>query len=219
MYKRLILLTIAIPIMLSGVNAAGFFNKFSFSPVIGGIIALDGNYTDSEELRKILNPGLSIGAGLRFEINENFYLNAEFRQSWISLKSEKKPFIYKEMKPAFNMQMFMLNGIFYLKSGYQIEPYLTLGAGLCPWWFSKNGISSDAWPVPINPENSFSKKSLGLNVGLGFEIYLFSKSSVYGEFRYYYVFARDVAKFGTNDFTEQDFFELKIGMVFYFGKK
>jgi opacity protein-like surface antigen len=209
----------ALLIAVSGVKASDFLDRFSlrFSP--GGILALYGNYNDTEKLSKIVNIGIGLNGGLRYKINEYFFMDVDYGFSWMSIKGDKKPFDYKEQSPAFNLQMFTVNGTFFLSSGYTIEPYLTLGGGICPWKFSQNPVWGEAWPAPGNPEMSFSKTSLGLNIGLGVESYFFSKFSVFAEVKYHYIFARDVKKFGTDDFNEQDFLGLNIGLIYYFEKK
>lgn len=205
--------------IISGVEASDFLNKFSIKLSPGGIFALGGNFNDTEKLRKELNFGLGLGGGLRYKINENIFIDAGYIFNWMSIKEDKRPFAYKEQSPAFNLQMFTLNGTFFLKSGYIVEPYLTLGCAICPWKFSEDAIGGGAWPAPGKPDNDFSNTSLGLNIGLGVECYLFSIFSVFVEVKYHYVYTRDVEKFGTDDFTEQDFLGVSIGLIHYFGKK
>lgn len=219
MIKRVICLMVALPMIISGIRASDFLNKFSIGLNSGGILAIDGNYNDTEKLRKVVNIGLGLGAELRYKINENIFIDAGYIFNWMSIKGDKKPFAYKEKSPAFNLQMFTLNGTFFLKSGYLVEPYFTLGCGICPWKFSEDAIWGEAWPAPGIPERSFSKTSLGLNIGLGVECYFFSMISVFAEIKYHYIFSRDVEKFGTDDFTEQDFLGVITGLIFYFGKK
>ncbi len=204
--------------IVPGSEASDFFKKFSIkiSPV--GILALDGQYNDTEKLRAAVNIGLGLNGGLRYKINDNIFIDAGYNFNWMSVKEDKKPFAYKEKSPAFNLQMFTLNGTFFLKSGYLVEPYFTLGGGIYPWKFSEDAIWGASWSAPGNPDNSFSKTSLGLNIGLGTEAYFFSKLSVFLEIKYHYIFSRDVAKFGTDDFNEQDFLGIGLGVVFYFGR-
>jgi hypothetical protein len=115
--------------------------------------------------------------------------------------------------------MLTLDGIFFLVSGYRVEPYLTLGGVICPWQFSQGPLGGGSWPAPGRPDQGFSKTSLGLDVGLGAEAYLFSRFSAFAEVKYVYIFARDPVKFGTDDFTEQDFLRLTVGLLYSFGKK
>lgn len=219
MIKRMICLIVALPMIISGVRASDFLNKFSIRLSPGGILAIDGNYNDTEKLKEVVNIGLGFGGGFRYKINENIFIDASYIFNWMSIKGDKEPFAYKEKSPAFNLQMFTLNGTFFLKSDYMVEPYFTFGCGICPWKFSEDAIWGEAWLAPGKPDESFSNTSLGLNIGLGIESYFFSRFSVFAEIKYHYVFSRDVEKFGTDDFTEQDFLGLSIGLIFYFGKK
>jgi opacity protein-like surface antigen len=219
MIKRIICLMVALPMIVSGIRASDFLNKFSIRISPGGMLALGGNYNDTEKLSAVVNIGVGLNAALRYEISENIFIDVGYKFTWMSIKGDKKPFAYKEKSPAFNMQMFTLNGTFFLKSGYTVEPYFTLGCGICPWRFSEDSLWGEAWPAPGKPDESFSKTSLGLDIGLGVESYLFSIFSAFVEIKYYYIFSRDVEKFGTDDFNEQDFLGINIGIIFSFGKK
>ncbi|MDH7511480.1 MAG: outer membrane beta-barrel protein [Clostridiales bacterium] len=200
-------------------RASTFGERLSLRLSPGGIMALGGYYNDTQTLGKIVNLGIGLNGGIRYKISDFVFIDACYAFNWLAVKKDQRPFDYKEQNPAFNLQTFSLNGTFFLTSGYMIEPYFTVGAGICPWRFSDGPLWGAAWPAPAKPQNSFSKTSLGLNVGLGVESYLFSKVSAFAEIKYFYIFARDVGKFGTDDFTEQDFLGFNIGLVYYFGKK
>lgn len=219
MIKHIICLFLALPMTISGVRASDFLKKFSIKLTPTGIFAVDGNYDDTDKLRKVVNIGLGLGGTLRYEVNENVYIDAGYIFNWMSVKEEKKPYAYKETSPAFNLQMVTLNATFFLKSGYMLEPYLTLGCAICPWKFSKDPIWGEAWPALGNPDKSFSNTDFGLNIGLGLESYFFSLFSLFAEIKYYYVFSRDIEKFGTDDFTQQDFLGLSVGLIYNFKKK
>jgi opacity protein-like surface antigen len=217
--KKIVVAAAIMLVVVSTGEASGVAERFSlrFSP--GGILALDGYYNDTQKLSKVVNMGIGLSGGIRFKVSDFVFIDTGYAFNWLSVKKDERPFDYKEQSPAFNLQTFSLNGTFFFTSGYMIEPYFTLGAGICPWRFSQNPVWGEAWPAPADPEKSFSKTSLGLNVGLGVESYLFSKVSVFAEIKYFYIFARDPGKFGTDDFTEQDFLGLTIGLIYYFGKK
>jgi opacity protein-like surface antigen len=217
-FKLVIHSIIILMILNKGVSAADLLSKFSVKFIPTGTFALAGNYSDTEKLRDIVQFGFGFGLTLRYEINENFFIEADYSHSWMFIKEDKKPFAYKENTPAFIMPMYMLNGTFFLKSGYKIEPYLTIGGGICPWSFTSKALGGKSWPAPANSDENFSKSSFGLNIGLGVEWFVLSRASVIGEVKYYYIFARDENKFGTDDFTEQDFISIRLGITYYFGK-
>jgi opacity protein-like surface antigen len=217
--KQIVAVMATLLVVVSCGQAASFAERFSLRLSPGGLLALGGYYNDTQKLSEIVNTGIGLNGGIRYKVSDFVFIDVGYAFNWLSVKKDERPFDYKEQNPAFNLQTFSVNGTFFLASGYMIEPYLTLGAGICPWRFSQNPVWGEAWPAPADPESSFSKTSLGLNIGLGVESYLFSKLSVFAEIKYFYVFARDIENFGTDDFTEQDFLGLNIGLIYYFGKK
>lgn len=218
MYKRLISLIVLFPVIFSGLRASDSGNKFSISIAPAGILSCGGNYSDQYKLRQVVNVGVGLEPRLRYKINENMYLGAGYAFKWMSVKDGYEPYAYKENSPSFIMQSLTLNGTFYLMSGYVIEPYFSLGVGLYPWKFSGSILGGETWSAPGNPEESFSDTSIGLNIGLGIEMFAWKHFSIMGEVKYIYVFAKNEAKFATDDFTEQDFIGVNIGIIYYFGK-
>jgi hypothetical protein len=89
--------------------------------------------------------------------------------------------------------------------------------GLYPWEFSQVPIWGSPWPAPAKPDESFAGRSAGLNIGLGVDAALSSKLGIFLEVKYHYVFCRNPGKFGTDDFTQQDFLGLNIGLFYRFG--
>lgn len=218
MHKRLISLVVLIPVIFSGLSASDSDHRFSISLAPMGILSIGGNYTDQKKLREVVNVGLGLGPSLRYKINENVYIGAGYAFNWMAVKEGYEPFVFKEKSPAFVMQSLTLSGTFYLMSGYSIEPYLSLGAGLYPWKFSGSALGGGTWSAPGNPEESFSDTSIGLNIGLGIEMFAWKHFSIMGEVKYLYLFAKNEGKFATDDFTEQDFIGINIGIIYYFGK-
>jgi len=210
----ILLLTTAVP-----AQAAGFADRFSLRAGPGGLMALSGQYTDSTKLGKAVNIGAQFGGGLRYRFNDYLAAEARYAFGWMPVKKAERPYAYKEGHPAFNLQMLTLNGMLFLSSGYKFDPYLTAGVGIYPWMFSGTALGGEAWPAPGNRENSFSALSPGLNAGAGVDIFLFAKCFLFAEVQYHYVFARNVGKLGTDDFTQQDFLGLNVGLVFKFGKR
>ena len=196
----------------------GIFDRTNIRLYPGAYFALGGHFNDVYKLRKILNLGVNAGIALRFGLTSNTFLEFSASESWFSVKNEFRPFSYKENNPALIMPMYFVNWVLFYKSNYVAEPYLTFGAGISPWKFTKNGLFSRAWKAPANSEENFSDKSFGLNAGLGMEVFLFQKISVFTEVKYYYFFMRNVSKFGTDDFNQQDFLGINLGIIFYFKK-
>ena len=215
--KRWLVTTAAVLTIVPGSGANDLTKRLSIRFAPGGVMALGGSYSDTEKLNKVVNPGASLGLGLRYQMNDNFVLELGCDFCWLSVKGDNQPFAYKEKNPALNLQMLTVNGIFFLMSGYRLEPYLTLGAGLYPWEFSQVPIWGSPWPAPAKPEKSFSDLSPAFNIGLGVDASLSSKLAVFAELKYHYIFSRNPGKFGTDDFTQQDFLGLNIGLTYRFG--
>jgi len=217
--NRIILLIIASLLSVSAASASNFLGRLSLSLNAAGTLSLDGHYTQSKKLNDIVKFGPGFDLGLKYDISENFVLEADYRYTWLPLKEEERPFAYRHMNPAFVLPMFMLNGTFFLRSDYDIEPFFTLGCGLCPWRFSTDGPTGETWKAPYNTEQPFSKTSFGFNAGIGLEISIWSHISATVGVKYYYVFARDVEKFGTDNFTQQDFIGINLGISYRLGKR
>ncbi len=205
-------------LIVSGAGAGQLWNRLSFRLSPGGILAVGGSYSDTEKLSSVVNIGAGLSAALRYQVNDYLALDAGYAFQWLSVKKAQRPYAYKEQAPALNIQMISLNATFSLGSGYVVEPYLTAGIGIYPWRFSQTALWGKAWPAPSQPAESFSDTSPGFNIGLGVESYLFSKVFLTAELKYHYLFSRDVDKFGTDDFTQQDFLGLTIGLLYRFGK-
>jgi len=218
MRKHVITLLVSFVAMGGTAIASDLFDKVHIMIKPAGSLAIDGHFNDTTKLRETLNPGLGIGLGFRYKIGDNTYLDFSYSYNWLAVKEEFRPFDYQHQTPAFEMHNFCLNGNFYLASGYFIEPYLTLGAGISSWKFSRKILGADAWQAPGNSSESFSDISPLVNIGLGLEVYAFSKISIIGEVKYNYLFSRNVDKFGTDDFTQQDYLTVNLGFIFRFGK-
>ncbi len=219
MRKHLIFLILTLLMAGGKIQASETLKKFSITLKPTGVLAIDGYYNDYTKLKDVLNLGLGLGLGLRYEINGNIYVDAGYSYNWLSVKEEYRPFAYEHQNPAFEMQTLSLNGSFFLKSGFFIEPYLTLGAGVSFWKFSEDTLGVGVWPAPGNPEESFSDSSPLLNIGVGIEVFAFSHFAFICEVKYNYLFSKNEIKFGTDDFTQQDFLTLSIGVIFNLRKK
>jgi opacity protein-like surface antigen len=217
--KRLLGLAAVLPILAVGTQASSLASKLSFRLTPGGMFALGGHYDDTSKLKDIISLGPGLGVGLRYEVNENFYLDAGYSYAVLPVKTGQKPFDFRHSKSYFDMSSMTLNAVLFLKSGFQMEPYLTIGGGIYPWKFCEKMFDGKVWNAPGKPQNRFSDSSLGLSVGLGVEVFALVHLSVITEFRYLYLFSRNPAKFGTDDFTQQTFLGASIGIIYYLSKK
>lgn len=197
-------------------RAADFAEKFSLSVNPAGLLALAGSYSDSDKLNDVVNIGVGLDLRLRYQLHPNVYFVVGGGYYWMSVKSAYKPFAYREKSPALIIPMISAEWMFYLKSGYSVEPYLRLGGFYSPWRFVANGLGGETWPAIANPTQEFSDNSWGLSSALGVEVDVWTKISVFGEVKYYYMFSRNPEKFGTDDFNQQDFLGVNLGFIFYF---
>jgi hypothetical protein len=218
MRKRTILFIAAL-LAVSGAAAAGTLDRLSFRLTPGGFLPVGGHYNDEVRLRSVVSVGAGLTAGLRYKVNDYFYLGADYGLTWMKAKSGYRPFDYKETGPALNVMMLTLNSTFVISTGFGINPYFTVGAGLYPWRFSQTWLWGNPWPALADPTGTFAMNSLGFNTGLGLEKHLSSHLSAYLEVTYHYVFARNPVKLGTDDFTQQDFLGINLGVSFALGKE
>jgi opacity protein-like surface antigen len=221
MKNRKIAILAALLLTVPTAGASNITDRFSLRIGPGGLLPVGGQFTDSVKLSKVVRIGFGLNVGLRYKVNDYFYLDAGYTFDWMGVKKAYQPTEYKVegQTPALHLSMIALNGTFFLSTGYALAPYVTVGAGMCPWRFTQKAFRGETWPAPSKPENSFASTDFGLNGGLGVETYLVSRFMIFAELKYSYIFARHTAKFGTNDFTQQDFLGLSIGLVYHFGRK
>lgn len=217
--SRLLFLAAALSVLAVGSQASGFIDRFSLRVNPMGMLTLGGHYTDTDKLSAVLDIGGGLAGGLRFELNKNAYLDAGYEYTVLPVKAGKMPYDFRHATSFFDMSAATLNLSLYLKSGYMIEPFLSLGCGLYPWSFRQGIFGGKTWGSPAKPQTSLSDSSFGLHFGLGVEVSLFVHLSAVAEFRYTYIYSRNVPRFGTDDFTQQDFLGFQLGVIYYFGKR
>jgi len=221
MKNRMIAILAALLLTVSASGASNFSDRFSLRLSPGGLLPVGGQFSDSVKLSKAVRIGFGLNVGLRYKVNDYFYLDAGYTFDWMGVKRSYQPTEYKVegQTPALHLSMITLNSTFFLSTGYALAPYVTIGAGMFPWRFTQRAFGGKTWPAPSKPENEFASTDFGLNCGLGVETYLASRCMIFAELKYHYVFARHPAKFGTDDFTQQDFLGLNIGLVYHFRGK
>ncbi len=221
MKKRTPAVAAALLVLALPAGASGFADRFSLRLSPGGILPLGGRFSDAVKLGKAVGMGFGLSAGVRFKVNDYVFLDAGYAFDWMGVKKDYQPTAYKVegQTPALHLGMITLNGTILLSTGYALAPYVTLGAGMYPWRFSARAFGGETWPAPSKPQNAFASTDFGLNAGLGVETWLVSKFLIFAEIKYHYVFARHVDKFGTDDFNQQDFLALNIGLIYRFGHK
>jgi hypothetical protein len=217
LFLRSIFMLLILVALAPGAAAAGLFSKIGIALNPETLFSLNGNYSGSLKLKEMLLPGAGLGLTLRYRLHKNVLIDGSFSYNWMFLRENKRPADYVSAKPAFVAPMYTLNGAFYPLSGRVIEPYLTIGGGICPWWFSSRPTGGVLWSAPADANESFTKVSPFIDGGLGVEVRLSSRLSILGEAKYYHVFAKDRAKFGADGFGDQNLLGISLGAAFYFG--
>jgi opacity protein-like surface antigen len=216
---RLLLLVVILLTSTAGLGASGPFDNFSFRLNGGILFNLGGRYSDARKFKDVVDLGGGLNIGLRYEVSKNIYLDAAVGYTVLTVKQGAQPFSFRRDTSYFDQASATLNASLYLKSGYAIEPYLTLGGGLYPWAFRSEIFGGRTWPSPAQPQTGLRDSSFGLNIGLGAEANVFLKMTAILEVRYTYVFSRNVPRFRTDDFTETDFLGISVGIIYYFVRK
>jgi hypothetical protein len=219
MFKRFIHIIMITMALAPRTATAGLLSRLGVGLNPGTLLALRGDYSSSAKLKDMVLPGAGLGLSLRYRLNKNFFIDGSFSYNWMFFQQNKRPSEYVSDKPAFVAPMYTLNGTFYPMSGHTIEPYLTAGGGICPWWFSSQATGGVLWLSPGNPDEAFTKVSKLIEGGLGIEVMIWSKFSILGEVKYYHIFAKDEYKFGKGYFGDQDLLGIRLGITFYFSSK
>ena len=213
--QRLIVLAF---LLMPGTAAANVWSRLSFGIAPTSILSLAGNYNDRATMRNMVIPGAGLGLILRFKLTQNLSLDAGYSYNWMFYKKDTRPEDYASEKPAWIIPSYTLNGTLFLLSKHTFRPYVTMGGGLCPWWFSSRVTGGTLFWFPGTDDVKFSKISWTANGGVGLEVVMSSKIAFFAEAKYHYVFARDAARFGTDSFTNQSFLGIRLGMTLYLGK-
>ena len=106
-------------------------------------------------MSKAVGIGFGLNVGLRYKVNDYFFLEAGYTFDWMGVKKAYQPTEYKVegQTPALHLGMITLNSTFFLSTGYALAPYVTIGAGTCPWRFTRKAFGGETWPAPRNPAN------------------------------------------------------------------
>jgi hypothetical protein len=194
---------------------AGYSRGFSLSLSPNAIMPVKGRYADHASMAKAAPFGMGLELGINYRMFRYLSLSLTAVENWIPIAQDYKTLFYQGQSPAFLLPALSLSAIVHMAVGFPVEPYVRLGGGVSPWRFSGSGFTGETWQAPSRPGNEFSNLSPEMHVGFGIETLRFGRFAVLTELRYTYVFTRDPAKFGTDDFTEQDFLSLHIGLTLH----
>ncbi len=217
MIRRLISATVLVAAIAPGA-AAEFLERWSLNFNAGTVLALNGRYDGATRLNQMVLPGSGMGLSIKYNVGRRLILDAAYSYNWLFVRKARRPEDYVADKPAMVLPLYTLNVAYVLSPGRNVRPFVTLGGGLAPWWFSSQAFKGTLWTAPA-AEANFSKISPLLNGGLGIELGLWSHISISCEARYSWVFAKDEDRFGTGVFTDQGILGVRLGITYHFGRR
>lgn len=174
----------------------------------GRIRSVAGSWNESTAMADYVDPGLSGGFSVTHRISERFGIEAGVELGWMNVSKEMKPDPSKD--PAFVLPRVKVSNLVYFSAG-RVSPYLRLGFQVTGWRFTEDGLDGK---VAEFEGEKIQKMSFGLHGGLGVEVRLLSRLSLFGEAGINVLFCRDTFFFGKG-FTEQGIMALGGGLVFY----
>jgi hypothetical protein len=220
--KKLIIIFTIVVFCGSTAYAMDMSKHIGFGAWAGGIMPVNGKYSAEDKLSKVVGMYGFPAAEIKYVIIDKVAVALNFGYGYMPLKDDKKPEDLKDQTPALNMPYFSLNGIYNFgpmmkAENNKLNPFVTAGAGMYMWYFSKNE-RTDKLPAPAKPEEEFKASSLGINFGAGVEYFAMEKLAVFGRLNYHMVMMKNKDKFG-EDFGNQGFLTFGVGVTYYFPMK
>jgi hypothetical protein len=221
MKKLIIILTI---LVFGGTTAYAMdmSNHIGFGAWAGGNMPINGNVSSQDKMSDFVGMFAFPAAEIKYVVMDKAAVGVNFGYGYLPIKDEKKPEGLGDATPALNMPYVTLNGTFNFgpmmkAEDNKLNPFLTAGAGMYMWYFSKNE-RTDKLPAPAKPDEEFKASSLGINVGGGVEYFAMEKLAVFGRVNYHMVMMKDEDKFGP-DFGNQGFLMFGVGITYYLSTK
>jgi hypothetical protein len=196
----------------------GFWGRWSARIEPGMMLLMNGAYDGTHDLKDVVLPGAGFGLTMKYRLSRSFFLDFGYSYNWMYFRKEHRPNNHNSEKAAFILPTYTLNGTFYIVPRGIIQPYVTLGGGMSPWWFASKAWGGDYWRSPGDDDLLYWKLSPIVNAGVGLEARLRRRLSVSAEARYVYVFAKDEIRFGTGAIGNQRFFGVRLGVTYYLGR-
>ncbi|HHS12680.1 MAG TPA: hypothetical protein ENN03_02800 [bacterium] len=172
------------------------------------IRSVSGSRDESTAMADYVDPGMSGGFAVTHRISPGFGIEAGVELGWMTVSKDMKPDPSKD--PAFVLPRVKVSNLVYFSAG-RVSPYLRLGFHVTGWRFTEDG--PDGKVAEFEGEK-IQKMSFGLHGGLGVEMKLLDRLSLFGEAGISVLFCRDTFFFGKG-FTEQGILALGGGIVFY----
>lgn len=222
--KKVIAILVLLIFATSATYGMDMSKHIGFGVWGGGTMPVNGSFDSTSNLSDWVGIFGFPAVEIKYVILDKVAVGANLGYMYMPVKDEKKPTDLKDMTPALNMPFVALNGTFnfgpVMKSeDNMLNPFITAGAGMYSWYFSKNQ-RTDKLPAPADTTQEFKASSFGINFGAGAEYFATEKLSVFGRVNYHLVMMKDEEKFG-KDFDNQGFLTFGAGVSYYLftGKK
>ena len=224
--KKLIIIFTIVAFCGSTVYAMDMSKHIGFGGWVGGIMPINGKVSSEDKMSDYVGMYAFPAAEIKYVIIDKVAVAANFGYGYMPLKDDKKPPELKDQTPALNMPYFSLNGIYNFgpmmkAENNKLNPFVTAGAGMYMWYFSKNERTDKLTVIgKSGEEEEFKASSLGINFGAGVEYFAMEKLAVFGRLNYHMVMMKNKDKFG-EDFANQGFLTFGAGVTYYLftGKK
>jgi hypothetical protein len=222
--KKLIIIFTIVVFCGSTAYAMDMSKHIGFGGWAGGIMPINGKVSSEDKMSDYVGMYAFPAAEIKYVIIDKVAVAANFGYGYMPIKKDKRPPELKDQTPALNMPYFSLNGIYNFgpmmkAEDNKLNPFVTAGAGMYMWYFSKNE-RTDKLPAPCDTTAEFKASSLGINFGAGVEYFAMEKLAVFGRLNYHMVMMKNKDKFG-EDFANQGFLTFGAGVTYYLftGKK
>ena len=209
MKKYLYLLVIIYFVFYTSIYAQENNRRYGIVFEMGPFFSVNGTYSDSENLRDIVNPGPVFSFGLKMKVNNQYFVEMLITNGWMNFKDSKKP--TSGLSPSYAVTNINFDNIYYIYQRHS-KIKLLIGPGIYYWRFTNDGPFSR---IQEFEGEKFNKMSIGGDIGLGFEIDFNKNVSLSLTTRYHYILSKDKFFFG-NDFSEQGLLDIKSGISYYF---
>jgi len=225
--RKLFVILVASVFVATTAYGMDMSNHVGFSGWAGGIMPLNGSFNAENNLSDMVDFHAFPAVEIKYVVMDKVAVGINGGYGYMPIKEEKKDKYLpglKDQTPAFNIPFLAVNGTFNFgpmigEEDNLINPFLTAGAGLYMWYFSRNERTDKIKTEEVLTGNYQSGEELkatsfGFNVGGGVEYFATEKLAVFGRVNYHMAMTKDTAKFG-DDFGPHGFLTFGAGVTYY----
>lgn len=206
--------TVSIVVLICFIFNASIYSeenekKYGVVFEVGSLCSINGSFSNSEDLKDVVNPGLIFGLGMIMEINRQYFVEMLVTNGWMDLKVITSSF--PSLSPSFAITSINFDNVYYIyRDRYKVK--FLAGPGIYYWRFTDDGPFGK---IQKYEGEKFAKMSIGGDIGVGFEVDFNKKLCLSLTSRYHYILSKDRFFFG-NDFSEQGLLDIRFGILSYF---